>query len=385
VQNQQFPSRENGRFSHCGSMEQIPENVSYLSPASSEAVSSSSIGFLWDAESRHTMIENYQPPSYYEDYVMTTSCSPAMQALQRGQASKLAELCDAKHCSGTLVEVGCGDGSFLKHAETHFGRVLGIEPSRRFASEAVAKGLEVVIGYVGTNSLLTSEKFDGFVSRQVFEHLPDPLDVLCGIRQMLKPGAVGLIEVPNGFRALRLKRFFEFFPDHVNYYSVNSLVSLASNAGFSVLGCNEAFGGDYLELWLRNDVDIESWFPQMRDQRECITNSLESVVRSHSEAGRKIAVWGAGAKTLCIFAASNHGLAGCVDCVIDSDPHKHGTFIPNTNIPVVAPADGALRQPDVVFVLALSYREEIVGMIREQFSPDCLIMTLDDVGGVVLL
>ncbi len=331
------------------------------------------------------MIQNYQPPSYYEDYVMTASYSARMQALQSCQAEKLRQLCDCGPTEGALIEIGCGDGSFLKHAQAHFARVVGIEPSRRFADEAMAKGFDVLLGYVSHDSLLTNATFDCFVSRQVFEHLPDPVDVLRGIRRMLKPGAVGLIEVPNGLRALRLKRFFEFFPDHVNYYSVNSLVALASSSGFTVLGCNEAFGGDYLELWLRNDVDVDSWFQEMRHRREAICSALLEVVRTPSWAEKRIAVWGAGAKTLSIFSAFSQEFARRIDCVIDSDPHKHGRFIPNTPIPVLSPGEGICRNPDVVLVLALSYREEIATIIREEISDHCLIMTLDDLGNVVQL
>ena len=385
LQNSQFPAANDKRILACGSLESVPGNVSYLSLSPNEVVQQSTIGFLWDPVSRHAAIQNYQPPSYYEDYVMTATYSARMQALQSGQAERLSQICGDSGKPQALIEIGCGDGSFLNHARRYFARVVGVEPSRRFADEAIANGLDVLVGYVNSKSMLTDEKFDCFVSRQVFEHLPDPVDVLKGIRRMLKPGAIGLIEVPNGLRALRLRRFFEFFPDHVNYYSVNSLVSLASSSDFTVIGCNEAFGGDYLELWLRNDVDIESWFPQMREQRDSISTSLLAVVRSNHETGKRIAVWGAGAKTLCIFAASKPELAECIDCVIDSDPHKHGRFIPNTGIPVIAPADGASRNPDVVLVLALSYREEIATLIRKQFSPNCIILTLDDVGGVVSL
>lgn len=380
-----FPRINADRYLNCGILERVPGNVSFLSSDPGTAVRVSTIGFLWDSQARHTAIQNFQPPSYYDDYVMTATYSERMQELQKAQAEKLGRLFDAGPELASFVEIGCGDGSFMKHARKHMGRVVGIEPSRPFAEEAIAAGFEVLIGYVGSAAVLTNEKFDSFASRQVFEHLPDPVDVLIGIRNMLHPGAVGLIEVPNGLRALRLKRFFEFFPDHVNYYSVNSLVALASQAAFTVLGCNETFGGDYLELWLRNDVGIESWFSELVSRRDAICSGLLGTVNEQARIGNKVAVWGAGAKTLSIFSASSPELFQVIDCIIDSDPHKHGRYVPNTSVPVVSPLEGASRKPDVVIVLALSYREEIASIIHKQIPACGLILTLDDVGKIVPL
>ena len=284
-----FPRPDDPEYSRQGSLDRVPANVSFLTSVPGEAMPSTSIGFKWHAASQHLAIENFQPPSYYEDYVMTATYSERMQTLQRSQLEKLVGLHEGPKGPGSFVEIGCGDGSFMKYAQARLPRVLGIEPSRRFAEEAMQAGFEVLVGYVGSAAPLTAEKFDSFASRQVFEHLPDPGDVLAGIRQMLNPGAVGLIEVPNGQRALRLKRFFEFFPDHVNYYSVNSLVALACDTGFNVIGCHESFGGDYLELWVRHEPTVESWFGEMIAHREQVCAALAAKVIELASEGRRVA------------------------------------------------------------------------------------------------
>ena len=239
-----------------------------------------------------------------------------------------------------------------------------------------------LVGYVSSKVPLTTEKFDSFVSRQVFEHISDPVDVFIGIRQMMSPGAVGLIEVPNGQRALRLLRFFEFFPDHANYYSVNSLVALATDAGFNVIGCHEAFGGDYLELWLRYEPAVESWFGRMVAHRERVCAALAAKVVELTAAGRRVAVWGCGAKTLSILAASPVELFPRIACIIDSDPHKQGRFVPNSAIAVMSVDDAMPLNLDVIIVLALSYREEIAAAVRQRIPSCRSILTLDDHGQI---
>jgi SAM-dependent methyltransferase len=365
---------------HAGAMDCVPENVSFLAPDANTPIPLSKIGFKWHAQSQHVVIENFQPPSYYEDYIMTATYSKKMQVLQRSQMESLVGLHASETGPRSFVEIGCGDGSFMKYARQCVDRVLGIEPSQRFAEEAVRDGFEVLIGYVGSETSLTDEKFDSFASRQVFEHLPDPVDVLKGIRSMLNPGAVGLIEVPNGQRALRLSRFFEFFPDHVNYYSVNSLVALASTVELNVISCNEGFGGDYLELWVRYEPEVQSWFSDMVTHREQVCGALAHKVVELTKTGQRLAIWGCGAKTLSILAACPPELHENISCIIDSDPHKRGLYVPNTNIQVISPAEAASTTLDVVLILALSYREEIAATVRQTIRSCKSIITLDDHG-----
>jgi SAM-dependent methyltransferase len=380
-----FPLAGSSEYKSCGSIDLVPENVSYLASDQGEKTASCQIGFKWHAESQHTVIENFQMPSYYENYLMTTTASHSIQALQLAQAKKLVSLYDSVGKLSSLVEIGCGDGSFMRHANTLIPRVVGVEPSQRFASDALSAGMDVIIGYVNSTSLLTSEKFDSFVSRQVFEHLPDPLDVLKGIRNLLNPGAVGLIEVPNGIRALRLKRFFEFFPDHVNYYSVNSLVALASDAGFNVVSCQEIFDGDYIELIVKYDVGQEIWFNEMVNNRKKVIDNLSQEISNLKNMGKKVAVFGCGAKTLCILAASPSDLRAKISCIIDSDVHKQGKFVPNSNIPVISIDSAKLLCPDAVIILALSYREEVAARVRSQLHTCQRIVTLDTVGNLITM
>lgn len=369
-------------YQSCGEMSNVPGNVSYLSPTPNENFPNTTIEFLWNEKVRHGKILNYQPPAYYQDYLMTTTCSAAMQNLQASQAAKLRGLLPSESSNLSFVEIGCGDGSFLRHASAHFASVTGIEPSKRFAAEAVANGFKVINKYVSSAETVVEDKFDAFVSRQVFEHLPDPLDVLKGIRKMLKPGAVGMIEVPNGNRALRLGRFFEFFPDHVNYYSVNSLVALASDAGLTTIECIENFGQDYLELWVRNDVGTEALFREMVSKRAEICRNLSSRIQQLSNEGKRIAVWGAGAKTLSAVTMLAPDTLAKLSYVIDSDPHKHSLFIPNSSVQVI-PLQEALKQPpNVVVILALTYQQEIRDLARKHFSPDTSILSLTETGSI---
>jgi hypothetical protein len=68
--------------------------------------------------------------------------------------------------------------------------------------------------------------------------------------------------------------------------------------------------------------------------------------------------------------------------VIDSDPHKHSLFIPNSSVQVI-PLQEALKQPpNVVVILALTYQQEIRDLARKHFSPDTSILSLTETGSI---
>lgn len=354
-------------FFDWGTLQNVPQNVSFLSSEPEEKAELTTIGFHWEPKTHHLRISNFKTPDYYLDYLMTTTYSSTMQELQANQAQKLSELRAEKRLPGcSFVEIGCGDGSFLKHASRYFEKVLGIEPSERFAQEAEGAGFEVLKTYVGENQIPTEAKFDAFASRQVFEHLPDPLGVLKGVAKMLNSGAIGLIEVPNGYRALRNSRFYEFFPDHVNYFSVISLVSLAAEAGFSVLECKESFNSDYLELWVELENPNRGWVEALDEARDSLTQELNNLVAESAGSGQTISLWGAGAKTLSIVANMSPSALSQISSVIDSDPHKQGFFLPNTSIPIVGPLSSEALSSDCIIILNLSYTKEVYSTILAQ-------------------
>lgn len=343
-------------------LDKVPSDVSRLTNVPNVSISLSEIELFWNSVTQHAFIENLLPLDYYEDYLMTTSYSKSILDLQKNQIEKFFAFTKVEGSRfNSIVEVGCGDGVFLSNLKSKVSRCVGIEPSRKFATVARSNGLEIIEGYVNEKDLLTDEKFDAFVSRQVFEHLKDPIDVLKGIKKMLNPGALGLIEVPNGYKALRKGRFYEFFPDHLNYFSVNSLVDMASQAGLNVIECREVFGGDYLELWLRNSIDEVGLNASiMVSKREQLSNDVLSILKDSKSKNKKVGIWGCGAKTQSIVASLSTELNDYVPIVIDRDPNKHDLFIPNTMIKVISPELITTHSIEIIIVLALSYIQEII-------------------------
>jgi SAM-dependent methyltransferase len=339
-------------------LERAPRDVSHLlTPEQARDDAPIRLEVFRCAECRHVQLARDPEGAYYEDYLMTVSHSPQMNAFQQAQA---ADLVTRFGLAGRrVIEVGCGDGNYLGILRGLGVDASGIEPSARFRNVATAAGHHVHLGYVTAADPVPEGPYDAFVTREVFEHVPDPNDFLQGIRRSLTDDGVGLVEVPSLEQALEHHRFFDFFPDHVNYWSAATLARALERNGFLVLDITRGMNGEYLEARVRIDTgrDLVALAGSVAPLRD----ALRALLADCAAAGRRVAAWGSGAKGLASLAEA--GAEG-IRYVIDSDPHKQGRLTPVTHLPVVGPGQLGTDPVDVLVLTALAYRDEIVAQLR---------------------
>jgi SAM-dependent methyltransferase len=302
----------------------------------------------------HYQIPDVNSPLYYDDFMLTGSHSPKMQDLQREQARTLSSLSPRKDL---FIDVGCGDGSFLMHASAHFAEVIGIEPSRPYYEISRAKGLHVIHDYL-TDALSFERLFDAFASRQVFEHLTDPVAMLGTLHKLMAGGGVGLIEVPNAQKIMKEGRYFDIFSDHLNYFTPASLCRMTVRGGFEVIMVREIFNRDYLELYLRRAEPPVS-LASKRGQELAF-------IRDAASRYSRISAWGAGSKAQAIMTALGDVLH--LNSIFDTDVHKHGKYVVNSGARVVPPSSEEVNGNDLIIIFGVSYQNEILTLLRERYG-----------------
>jgi SAM-dependent methyltransferase len=103
----------------------------------------------------------------------------------------------ARDASGTLLDVGCGDGLFLRVARDAGLAVEGIEFSPEGARRAALRlGRPVAVGDLSRDRVLHGP-FDVITLWHVLEHLPEPAAMLAAVRARLRPGGLLVVAVPN--------------------------------------------------------------------------------------------------------------------------------------------------------------------------------------------
>jgi SAM-dependent methyltransferase len=159
-----------------------------------------------------------------------------------------------------LLEIGAGPGFFLKTAAERGWHVLGIEPSRQAAAHARDLGIEMVEGFFNAEIASGLGRFDVVHLNNVLEHLPNPLEIVCLARDLLTPGGLICVNVPNDFTAfqqsarnsLTLSEWWVAPPHHLNYFDFDSLSELVTRLGFDVRERSTSFP---MELFLLMGLD----------------------------------------------------------------------------------------------------------------------------------
>ncbi len=101
----------------------------------------------------------------------------------------------AAHCPpGRLVEVGCGDGTFLSAVQRHGYEVWGIEPHHTRAAQARARGFNIDVNYL-EHTALAPHSFDVVYHCDMLSHFRRPASALRQMCLLLRPGGVLCFEV----------------------------------------------------------------------------------------------------------------------------------------------------------------------------------------------
>lgn len=273
-----------------------------------------------------------------------------------------------------VVEIGCGDGAFLKLFR-QLGRCegIGFEPSYDPGTDPAFPGGAIKIipeTFSGSFAAIGAELY---VARHVLEHLADPREFFQTIRAAMDSDrSVLFLEVPDGGALLARGSVWDIIYEHISCFTAPSLAHLLRLTGFSPDPPRSVFSGQYLAV---DAFPASSSLPanngQIQDSIAETGRSLEefraraSVRRERTEkllkeelrAGRRAVVWGAGSKGITFLNSLPAGVD--ISFIIDINPGKQGKFVPGTGQQVMGPEFLTDYRPDTIFIVNDIYREEI--------------------------
>lgn len=159
-----------------------------------------------------------------EQAVFTDSGEPLSRSAQL--VKKLASSLSLSE-SGTLLDIGCGNGSLL----AAFGRInpgwdlAGAEFDNKHASDlaAIERFTKLHTGRIQK----IEDRFELISLIHTLEHIENPLPFLICVRKLLAKGGLVFIQVPN----YRENPFELMTYDHASHFDVSTLTKLLGQAG----------------------------------------------------------------------------------------------------------------------------------------------------------
>lgn len=184
--------------------------------------------------------------------------------------------------------------------------------------------------------------------RYLLEHSHAPIASLQGLRHLLTPDGLLLIEVPDSSKFLAACDYSFIWEEHICYFTEATFHDCATRAGYQVVDFyrHEGVLEDALVFVLRatrlpiesdetqSEIANTSQFEHYISQFVSVRARYQSALKSIQDQVGKVALFGAGHQSIMFINALE--LQSHIACVIDDSREKEGYFIPGTSIPIVS-------------------------------------------------
>jgi SAM-dependent methyltransferase len=329
------------------------------------------------------------PADLFREYVYFSSFSETML---RHVAELAGRLIAERKLGPTslVVEAASNDGYLLKNYREAGVPVLGIEPARNIARVAARRAIptreEFFTAELATRLADEGARADVFHAHNVLAHVPDLNGFVAGIRTVLKPNGVAVIEAPYVKDMLDHCEFDTIYHEHLCYFSLTALDRCFRRHGLVIADVERVpIHGGSLRLFASSAESIDAVSPRVAallaqeagwgvdaahpylafaERVGQIKEALNRMLGSLKATGGRIAAYGASAKGSTLLNYCGIG-PETLDFVVDRSTVKQGKFTPGTRLRIYSPDKLLEAQPDFTLLLAWNFADEILRQQEE--------------------
>ena len=345
------------------------------------------VGFCHDC-AHVQLMEHVPPPEMFTDYLYMSSASDTLTQHLHALSdvvSRRAQLGPGK----LMIDIGCNDGTLLGGFGRHGVRTLGVDPAKNLAELTKASGIERYVGFFTADSACEIRArwgpADAITATNTFPHIPRLRDFVEGIKTLLAPEGVFVIEAHYLLDLLEQVAFDTIYHEHVSYWALGPMVRLFEAAGLQVVDVERLpIHHGQLRVFVQHagrgqvqpsvaarlaqerayGLDRFDTFERFAEKTAQLKRALIERLRQLHAQGKRVAGYGAPAKgnTLLSFLELD---ASVIEYIADRSPLKQGRVTPGRHIPVVAPDRLLEDRPDYVLLLAWNFADEVLAQQAE--------------------
>jgi SAM-dependent methyltransferase len=287
----------------------------------------------------------------------------------------------------SVFELGCNDGVLLKPFAKMGVRAVGVDPATNVVNSIDSKDI-IVINDFFTEKLAVQIKakygpFDTFVSSYSFAHIDGMVDVMKGVKTLLKDDGAFVFEVYYLGTLIDQMQYDMIYHEHLSYYSLKALSIFLRRFGMEIFDVKFIPGvrSGAARFYARNvGKKTENISPAVAELAEYEKEKAFEKVETYLDYAQKVEdtreqllalldrLKDEG-KTIIGYGASGRGttiMNYCgiddryLDYVVDDAPAKHGFFTPGTHV-TIKPWDFTKESqfPDYALLFAWSFIDEV--------------------------
>jgi len=284
-----------------------------------------------------------------------------------------------------VVEIGCNDGTFISSVSKLGYKALGIDPATNIVKPLIKKGYPIINDFfsekLSENIVKKNGKADAIYSFHSLAHIEDMLDVVRGIKKLLKPNGYLAFEVHYLGNLINEFQYDMIYHEHQYYYSLISLKNLFNNFDMEIFNVrkvplragsmvyyvqNKKFGKRKINLSVEKILQEEK--KQKLDQAITYLNFNKKIENNKLQLLSLLKKLKSQNSLIAGYGASGRGTIMGNYCELDSKylefvtddaKAKHGFFTPGTHLQIFSSNELIKKNIKYAVLFAWPFIEEV--------------------------
>ncbi len=324
--------------------------------------------------------ETVEPDLLYEQYFYRSHVTKTMSRdLKTVVEDALSRVTVKK--GDAVLDIGCNDGTMVAMFPDSFKRV-GIDPAKNIDWSHLDKSITIVNDYFPCDAL-KKYRFKVITSTAMFYDLNDPNKAVRDIKEILADDGVLCIQVSYLYDTIKDMNFYDFCHEHLEYYSLKSIMYLMERNGMSVFDAstNAVNGGslrilvakkeakrpvsDSVQYLLLREKALHLEDPETYKIFEKLISYTTTRVREYISKQKGLTI-GLGASTKGNVLLQMCGITKkMLPYISERNPEKVGLHTLGDDIELISEERARQLKPSCIFVIPWNFKAEIVDRERE--------------------
>lgn len=322
----------------------------------------------------------------FDKYVWVSSTSSTAKKYAKIFYNNVTKNVELDKKDDLIIEIASNDGTFLKpFLDNGHKKVIGVDPAKNISDLANKNNIKTINTYWNEECSENLQSKYGnaklIIARNVIPHVSELNSVISGVEKILSDNGIGVFEIHDANKIFNELQYDSIYHEHLCFFTLKSISYLFNKFNLYPFDVKKSpiSGGSFVIYFSKKKNVVSKDFDlAIKNEENSKINQLESwrqfalKVEDHREEMKKILAhfskkkiigFGSSARSQTFLNYCNFNEKN-IDMIIDNNLFKQNLYSPGTDIRIVDFDTGFNSKPDVIFILAWNFKDEIIAECR---------------------